>query len=57
MNREQFRRELEALINKHGMERGSNTPDFILADYLMDSLDAFNAACIHRSCWHDKARE
>lgn len=37
-----FRKELEELINRHSMESGSNTPDFILADYLMACLRAFD---------------
>lgn len=35
-----FREELEILINKYCLENGSNTPDFLLADYLMDCLNS-----------------
>lgn len=38
----EFRRELSELLNKHCKENGSNTPDFILADYLADCLDVFD---------------
>ena len=36
----EFRQELESLINRHSMENASNTPDWILADYLAACLDA-----------------
>jgi hypothetical protein len=35
---EKFRDELEELINRHSMENGSNTPDFVLAEYLVKCL-------------------
>lgn len=41
-NRIDFRYELSVLINKHSKETGNDTPDFILADYLADCLDAFD---------------
>ena len=44
-----FRTELEKLINKHSRENGSDTPDFILTDYLMASLKAFDSAVVHRN--------
>ena len=37
-----FRRELTELLNKHSMENGSDTPDFILADHLTRVLKAFD---------------
>lgn len=33
-----FRDELQILINKHGIENRSNTPDYILADFLIKCL-------------------
>jgi len=47
-----FRVELEDLINGHCKENGSNTPDFILADYLSDCLKAFDRAVNRRSRWY-----
>lgn len=46
-----FRKELEILINKYSMENGSNTPDFILADYLTACLSAFDKALKERERW------
>ena len=48
-----FRKELEALINSHSMENGSDTPDFILARYLVHCLDAFDFATKHRTQWYE----
>lgn len=47
----QFRIELSNLINRHSLENGSNTPDFILARYLEDCLRAFDTATKHRDYW------
>lgn len=47
-----FRQELETLINCNNQEAGSDTPDFILADYLTDCLRAFDKAVTHRAYWY-----
>jgi len=48
-NKKTFRKELEGLINRHSMERGRNTPDYILAAFLEVSLAAFDQAVRLRS--------
>jgi hypothetical protein len=50
-NRENFRRELEGLINRYSQENGSNTPDFILAEYLVSCLETFDRAVNKRQEW------
>lgn len=52
--REPFAQELEALINRHSKENASNTPDFILAQYMMASLGAFNMAVQQRETWYGR---
>lgn len=47
-----FYEELESLINKYSIESYSDTPDFILAQYLHDCLVAFSNAMIHRDSWY-----
>ena len=47
-----LRKELEELINKHSIENGSNTPDFMLADYLKGCLDTFNQIICARDKWY-----
>ena len=48
----EFRKELETLINKKSKENGSDTPDFILAEYLTDCLTAFDKAVNARKKWY-----
>lgn len=47
-----FRGDLERLLNHHSKERGSDTPDFILANYLTRCLDAFDEATTARTRWY-----
>ena len=44
MNILNFEKELEKLINKHSIENGSDTPDFLLTKYLMGCLHNYNSA-------------
>lgn len=50
--RETFTKQLEDLINRHSMERGSNTPDFLLAQMLSDMLVVWNRYTIQREAWY-----
>lgn len=43
-----FRQRLEILINCTSMENGSNTPDYVLAEYLTNCLQAFDLAVRQR---------
>ena len=56
-----FKKELELLINKQSRENGSDTPDFLLAEFLSNCLDAYETAVNSRDKWfgvdmwtHDK---
>ena len=49
-----FESELARIINSLSMENGSNTPDFILATFLTESLMAFNKALRAREEWYGK---
>ena len=53
-DREEFRKKLEELINIYSQEKYSDTPDFILAGYLMKCLDAFEIAINRRGKWYGK---
>lgn len=44
-----FRKEIEQVINKHSLENQSDTPDFVLAEYLKGCLKAFDKAVNARS--------
>jgi hypothetical protein len=52
----EFTKELERLINKYSLENGSDTPDFILAEYLTMCLVAFEVATKERDKWHGFAK-
>lgn len=47
----EFQRELQSLINKHSLENGSDTPDFILASFLENVLVDWNHATRTRDRW------
>lgn len=46
-----FRKDLETLINRTSLENGSDTPDFILAEYLIDCLKSYDRAVVARDGW------
>jgi hypothetical protein len=46
-----FQKELQSLINKHSLENGSDTPDFILASFLENVLVDWNHATRTRDRW------
>ena len=45
---------LRKLINERSQENASNTPDFVLAQYLTACLGAFNAAVQQRENWCER---
>lgn len=47
----EFQRELELLINKLGLEEGSNTPDFVLAEYLTEQLRTYDFITTKKEMW------
>ena len=52
-NRPDFQAELTALINKYSQENESNTPDWILAKYIIGCLEAYEYAILLRDCWYN----
>lgn len=52
-----FRNELQIIINCHSRENGSDTPDFILAEYLSDCLRAFDNATTKRAYWYGHKKQ
>ena len=53
MTRDELELELSQLLNKYSIENGSDTPDFILAPYMLACLRAFDEASIKRAKWFD----
>jgi hypothetical protein len=48
MEKPTFEQRLESLINEYSKENESNTPDFILAEYMSTCLNAFSNAVYKR---------
>jgi hypothetical protein len=46
-----FRKELTSLINRYSKEQPSGTPDFILAEYLMQQLEVWDKSVAARAVW------
>ena len=47
-----FEKDLENLINSHSLENESNTPDFIMAAFLVETLRRLNIAIKARDNWY-----
>jgi hypothetical protein len=45
---------LQRLINTFSQENASNTPDYILAQYMLACLDAFTEATQQRETWYGR---
>jgi len=50
----ELQNEIKALINKRSRENISDTPDWILAGYLNNCLQAFEQATIHREHYYGR---
>ena len=51
---ERLREDIEHAINCNSGENASNTPDFILAQYLMACLAAWDTAVQQRETWYGR---
>lgn len=49
-----FSYELRSLINRYSLENTSNTPDFVLAEYLVSCLNAFDTAVQQRENYYGR---
>lgn len=47
-----LRQQIEEALNNCSAENMSNTPDFILAQYLINCLDSFDIAVRSRDDWY-----
>jgi len=46
--KDDFKRDLRALINRHSVDNELQTPDFLLAEYVADCLIAYQKATLNR---------
>lgn len=53
MEKSELENKLRDLLNSESREQDSNTPDFILAEFMMNCLDAFELASNKREVWYD----
>ena len=54
VNETAFRTELESLINRYNMEAGSDTPDFLLAEFLVCQLRTWDQYVTRREQWYGR---
>ena len=54
MERSRLRKQIEGAINSVSAENGSNTPDFILAEYMTGCLFSFDRAVNAREKWYGR---
>jgi hypothetical protein len=47
-----FVEELQNLLNRHSIENESDTPDWILAEYIRKTLEAWNDSVLQRDKWY-----
>lgn len=49
-----LRSDIEKLLNRYSAENGSDTPDYVLAVFLMRCLDAFDKGVRAREQWYGR---
>ena len=54
MSETELRRAIQHAINCNSAENGSNTPDFMLAEFLTDCLAAFDKQVKAREKWYGR---
>ena len=54
LNEAEFRTELENLINRYSVENDSDTPDFLLAEYLVQQLKTWDQYVTRREHWYGR---
>ncbi|HDZ14030.1 hypothetical protein LCGC14_0756740 [marine sediment metagenome] len=52
MEKTELEKKLRELLNNESREQDSNTPDFILAEFMVNCLDAFELANNKREVWY-----
>lgn len=50
----EFRVNLTSLLNTYSCENGSDTPDFVLAGYILRCLNNFDLTTIEREKWNGR---
>jgi len=50
-------KDISELLNRYSYENNNNTPDFILAKYIIGCLESFNRAIVSRDKWYNTIGE
>ena len=59
-DREHLVMDIASLLNRYNREKASDTPDYILAGYMVAALESFEGACRIRDAWYgqkDKSKD
>lgn len=48
-----FQKELMTLLDRYCIENESDTPDFILSQYMRECLNSYNVATLARDRWYN----
>ncbi len=51
---EALRKDLSALLNKYSQENRSDTPDFMLADFMLGCLNVYENTIVARENWYGR---
>jgi hypothetical protein len=54
--RDELRRRFAGIINEMSLENLSDTPDFVLASYLVTAFENFNLVTKARTAWYGAAK-
>ena len=52
---DKFQTELQDLLNRYSKENGSDTPDFVLAEYMAMALKSFDYCVRYREAYYNRA--
>lgn len=50
----ELQHDIAEVLNRHSAENGSNTPDFLLAEFLTKVLEAWNDTVKARAMWYER---
>lgn len=54
LNTNAFKNELESAINRYSVDNELNTPDFLLAEYLVQCLNNYKDIAVKNKAWHSE---
>lgn len=53
----ELRDKIAKALNEHSAENGSDTPDHLLANFLLDCLAAYDRSVLARETWYGRREE